>query len=124
MDTQNASTRAFNSSRSPATTAVDNVIRRALKISDPSNADEVAKGLLARYPEDAARIRREQQGLPFSVFKAQQAAAPPATAARRRRPAASTALDVALADLTTNPKLADIRPELRGWDTTIRRAAA
>jgi hypothetical protein len=26
--------------------------RRSLKVSDPRNADEVAKGLLARYPVD------------------------------------------------------------------------
>jgi hypothetical protein len=124
MAPQNGSTNAFTSSRSPATAAVDNVLRRALKISDPNNADEVAKGLLARYPDDAARIRREQMGLPFSVFRAQLPAAPQPYQGRPETTAASNALDIALTDLTTNPKLADIRPELRGWDTTIRRAAA
>jgi hypothetical protein len=123
MDTQNASTRAFNSSRSLATAAVDNVIRRALKVADPNNADEVAKGLLARYPDDAARIKREQLGLPFSVFRAQQPAPRPYQG-RREMDGASAALESALTDLTTNPKLIDVRPEMSGWSTTIRRAAA
>ena len=29
---------------------VDELVRRALKVSDPRNPDEVAKGLLASYP--------------------------------------------------------------------------
>ncbi|MHB8267809.1 hypothetical protein [Bradyrhizobium sp.] len=124
MDTQNASTRAFNSSRSPATAAVDNVIRRALKISDPNNADEVVKGLLARYPDDAARIKREQLGLPFSVFKMQQPAVIQPYRGRPESTAASATLDAALTRLTTTPDLADVEPELRGWSATIQRAAS
>ena len=49
MDPQNASTRAFTGDRSPARAAVDNVMRRSLKISNPYDPAEVAKGLLARY---------------------------------------------------------------------------
>jgi hypothetical protein len=67
MDPQNASTRAFTGDRSPARAAVDNVMRRSLKISNPYDPAEVAKGLLARYGDEAERIKREQQGLPFSV---------------------------------------------------------
>src|ERR1700730_10904509 len=77
MDTQNGSTRSSTSDRSPATAAVDGIFRRLLKISNPGNPDEVAKGLLARYGDEARRIQREQQGLPFSVAQAQTAAAPP-----------------------------------------------
>src|SRR3981081_3892305 len=82
MDTQNSSTRSSNSDRSPATAAVDGFFRRVLKISNPGNPDEVAKGLLARYGDEALRIKREQQGLPFSVAQAQAAAAPPPAAGR------------------------------------------
>ena len=71
MDPQNASTRAFTGDRSPARAAVDNVLRRSLKISNPYDPAEVAKGLLARYRDEAERIKREQQGLPFSVMQAQ-----------------------------------------------------
>jgi len=76
----------------------------------------VAKGLLARYGDEALRIKREQQGLPFSVAQAQAAAGPPQAAGRRPEVnAASTALDTALNGLTTDPDLSDIEPELRGW---------
>src|SRR5712671_433713 len=125
MDTQNSSTRSSTSDRSPATAAVDGFFRRLLKISNPGNPDEVAKGLLARYGDEALRIKREQQGLPFSVAQAQAAAAPPPAASRRPEVnTASTALDTALNALTTDPDLSDIEPELRGWSQTIREAAS
>ena len=82
MDPQNASTRAFTGDRSPARAAVDNVMRRSLKISNPYDPAEVAKGLLARYRDEAERITREQQGLPFSVMQAQPS---PRDAPRHRR---------------------------------------
>jgi hypothetical protein len=126
MDQQNPSTRAFTSDRSPATAAVDNLLRRALKISDPRNPDEVAKGLLARYTDEATKIRRERQGLPFSVMHAQQVAAPVPVngAVRPEVRAAQDALDAALNALTTDADLVDIAPELRGWSSTIQRAAS
>ena len=125
MDTQNPSTRSSNSDRSPATAAVDGIFRRVLKISNPGNPDEVAKGLLARYGDEARRIQREQQGLPFSLAQAQAAAGPPPAAGRRPEVStASSALDTALTGLTTDPDLADIEPEMRGWSQTIRQAAS
>jgi hypothetical protein len=125
MDTQNPSTRSSTSDRSPATAAVDGIFRRVLKISNPGNPDEVAKGLLARYSDEARRIQREQQGLPFSVAQAQAAAGPAPAAGRRPEVStASTALDAALTGLTTDPDLSDIEPELRGWSQTIREAAS
>lgn len=122
---QNPSTRAFTDNRSPATAAVDSVLRRALKVSDPRNAEEVAKALLARYADEAATIKREQQGLPFSVVQAQAPVTPQLNGASRPEVrTASNALDAALTVLTTSPDLADIAPEMRGWRTTIERAAA
>lgn len=125
MDPLNASTRAFTGDRSSATAAVDNVLRRALRVSDPRDADEVAKALLARYSDEATRIRREQQGLPFSVMQAQAPVSlQQAGGVRPELAAAQTTLDTALTSLTTSPDLADVVPELRGWASTIRRAAA
>jgi hypothetical protein len=122
MNGQNPSNPASTGPRSPAAAMVDSVIRKALRISDPRNADEVARGLLARYPDDAARIKRERMGLPFSVYAAQPVA--PTHTGRPEATAALTALDAALTRLTTDPDLADIAPELRGWSSIIRRAAA
>jgi hypothetical protein len=124
MAPQNGSTRSFANDSSTAAATVDNVIRRVLKVSDPRNPDAVANALLLRYSDEAEKIKREQLGLPFTVMRAHQAAAPLQTRGRPEIQAASNALDVALTDLTTNPKLADIQPELRGWSETIRRAAA
>ena len=122
MNGQNPSTRAFSGDRSPARAAVDNLMRRALKISNPYDADEVAKGLLKLYPDDAAKIEREKLGLPFSMFRAQPVlAARPA--GRPEALAATDGLEAALTQLTTSPDLADVAPEMRGWATTIRRAA-
>src|ERR1700681_3796287 len=121
MDTQNGSTRSSTRDRSPATAAVDGIFRRLLKISNPGNPDEVAKGLLARYGDEARRIQREQQGLPFSVAQAQAAAAPPPAGGRRTEvAAASDALNAALTSLTTDADLSDVAPELRGWSQTIQ----
>ena len=105
--------------------AVDNVMRRSLKISNPYDPAEVAKGLLARYRDEAERIKREQQGLPFSVMQAQAPVAPPTNGTGRpemRR--ATDAIEAALKELTTSPDLADIQPELSGWASMIRRACA
>jgi hypothetical protein len=122
MNGQNPSTRAFSGDRSPARAAVDNLMRRALKISDPYDATEVAKGLLALYPDDAARIEREKLGLPFSMYRPLPVpAARPA--GRPEAVAATDGLEAVLTQLTTSPDLADVAPEMRGWATTIRRAA-
>jgi hypothetical protein len=122
MNGQNPSTRAFSGDRSPARATVDNLMRRALKISNPYDADEVAKGLLNLYPDDAAKIEREKLGLPFSVYRTQpMVAARPA--GRPEALAANDGLEAVLTQLTTSPELADVAPEMRGWATTIRRAA-
>ena len=111
-----------SSSRPPAMAMVDNVFRRALRVKDPRDADEVAQRLLARYPDDAAQIRREQLGAPASVLLPQPIALRPAGLPEAA--SASEALEAALNQLTSDPDLADIAPELRGWSSVIRRAAA
>jgi hypothetical protein len=124
MEPNNPATRTITSDRSPATAAVDNLLRRSLKISDPGNADQVAKGLLERYPEDAAKMKRERMGVPFSVMPTPVVTAAPSGTGRPEVRTANDALDRALTQLTTSPDLADVVPEMRGWAATIRRAAA
>jgi hypothetical protein len=123
MGPNDPATRTITSDRSPPTAAVDNLLRRALKISDPRNADEVAKGLLARYPDDAAKIKREQMGVPFSIMAAQPVVVAPAIG-RPDLTAATDTLERTLTELTSSPDLADVAPEMRGWATIIRRANA
>ncbi|MGM4915038.1 hypothetical protein [Rhizobium sp. 768_B6_N1_8] len=52
--------------RSAATVAVDNFLRKSLRVSDPRDPLQIANALLARYPEEAERDRRERAGLPYS----------------------------------------------------------
>lgn len=125
MDNYNPATRTITVARSPSGVAVDNLLRRSLKIADPNNADEVAKALMERYAEDADRIRREKEGLPFTAYTdRERARAATAGPMREEIAQAMNDLDRDLAVLTTDIQLKDIAPELRGWGSTIRRAAS
>ena len=47
--------------------ALDNLIRRELKVADPNDPNQIAQALLTRYKEDprAVAISQEAKGLPF-----------------------------------------------------------
>lgn len=104
---------------------LDNLIRRELKVGDPTDAKQVADALLERYQSDArARaIAQESRGLPFL----QSASAAPIV----RETTTATTLDMEqaindvnmdLRELTTNNLLKDVVPELQGWSDAIRSA--
>lgn len=107
--------------------ALDNLIRRELRVADPSDARQVAQALLDRYKADprAAAIEQEARGLPFL-----QASAPaPAVVAQPTSSAAEwqQALDDVDADLRSliaDPLVKDVAAELRGWGQAIRSAMA
>src|SRR5262245_64179436 len=50
--------------RSPAAVKVDNLLRQVLKVSDPYDPAQIAKGLLDRYAGDAWQLEAERLGLP------------------------------------------------------------
>jgi hypothetical protein len=104
--------------------AVDNLMRRALRIQDPHNADQVAKALLSRYADEAAKIKRERDGLPFVVTPAMVPALATIGSAQGIIRGAMDSLERTLSALLNEVQLADILSELRGWATQIRRAAA
>lgn len=107
--------------RSPRTIAVDNFLRKALRVSDPRDPSQIANALLARYPEDAERDRRERAGLPYASM-------PDYAPVAQGGPGASSAelaqaqddLERDLQTLTTASQLKDIRVELTGWGRAIR----
>jgi hypothetical protein len=110
--------------RSPSSLAVDNVLRRVLKVRDPGDSGQVAKALLDRYTDQANAMRNERSGLPV----APQAPATPVIMAA----SASFAVEVAQAyddfqrDMRTlidDSQLKDIKAELDGWSRAIRLAA-
>lgn len=103
--------------------ALDDLIRRELRVSDPSDAQQVARALRERYQADprAQAIDQEALGLPTV-----QGLAPAPT-----RLAAPTSIDVEmaqagddierdLAELCQSNLLKDCAPELRGWAQAIR----
>ncbi|WP_299488006.1 hypothetical protein [Acaryochloris sp. IP29b_bin.137] len=103
--------------------ALDNLIRRELRVSDPNNAQEVADALLNRYKEtpQAIAIDREAEGLPFLLT--------PSTPAPMMRVETSSDAEMQqamddverdLQELTSNAILKDVTPELEGWAMAIR----
>ena len=105
--------------------ALDNLIRRELKVGDPSDPVQVAQALLTRYQDDprARAIAQEAQGLPFLLSA-------PAPAVAAQAPTSSTAewnqavsdVNRDLQELTTNALLKDVTPEIQGWAQAVRSA--
>lgn len=107
--------------------ALDNLIRRELKVGDPNDSAQIASALLERYKGDprARAISQEAQGLPFLQTVPSSPTvvqAPTSSSAEWEQATSDTNRD--LAELTTNPLLKDVTPELQGWAQAIRSALA
>lgn len=107
--------------------ALDNLIRRELKVSDPNDAKQVAEALFTRYKDTprAAAIAREAQGVPFALSPA--TAMPMAQVMRSSDTEWQQAVNDVERDLqalSENAILKDIKPELQGWTMAIRSAIA
>ena len=106
--------------------ALDNLIRRELKVADPSDPIQVAQALLTRYQSDprAIAIAQEAQGLPFllSAPVAANAGALAPTSSSVEWDQAVSDVDRDLQELTTNALLKDVTPELQGWAQAVRSA--
>lgn len=112
-------------SRSPQSIAVDNLLRRQLRIADPKDPAQIAQGLLTRYPDTLDQMRREREGINYAAPDMQ--IAPPSASAG----AAATELALAqddlerdIATLTQSSELKEIQVELRGWGRAVRQAAS
>jgi hypothetical protein len=112
-------------SRSAKSVTVDNLMRRALRVSDPDDPVQVADGLLARYPEIADRIERERLGLNRrSIAEPKLADGGLAGAGGAEVAQAKDDLERDLATLLHASELKDIAVELKGWGRAVRKAAA
>ena len=110
--------------RSAATVAVDNFLRKALRVSDPRDPDQIANALLSRYPQEAERDRRERAGLPYSSvpdFVLPTSSGGPSSVELVQ---AQDDLERDLQTLATSSQLKDIRIELIGWGRSIRQIAS
>ncbi|QSA97005.1 hypothetical protein [Methylococcus sp. EFPC2] len=105
--------------------ALDNLIRRELKVSDPNDPQQIANALLERFKEDprARAINQEARGLPF--LQALQISSPVAqasTSTDTELRQAKDDIDRDLQELLTNSLLKDVTPEIEGWAQAVRSA--
>lgn len=110
--------------RTPAAMALDNLIRRKLRVGDPMDAKEVVKALQSFYQEESQAMQREAEGLPFfrvAAIPVQREAAPVMRAEVKQ---AEEDVERDLAHLTTHTLLKDVQAELTGWAYTLRGAVS
>ena len=126
-DTPDASsaTGAVSGPPSKAKLALDNLLRRELRVGDPNNAQQVAKALFERYQHQprAMGIKTEAQGLPF--LRTPQTfvpAAPDNTATSVDLKRATDDVHKDLEQLSRSNLLKDIDAEIGGWADGIRGA--
>jgi hypothetical protein len=122
MAQNNGSSGSLNN---PSRMALDNLLRRELKVSDPNDAKQVAEALLTRYKNTprAAAITREAEGVPFLLSTPMMASLPQsATSSQAEWQQAADDVEQDLYELTNNAILKDIKTELQGWGTAIRSA--
>ena len=104
------------------TAALDNLIRRELKVSDPRNPAQVAEALLARYQSDprSQAIAQEAAGAPFLQSTVPQLAPVASTSSSTKEwEQAVSDIDGDLQELTINSLLRDELPEIKGWALAI-----
>jgi len=108
--------------RTPMAVTVDNIIRRRLRIGDPSNPREVAEGLRRLFASEARGLDLEASGLPLLPAASYAPSPVPVSAGP-----SGTELDQATADidrdlqaLINDAQLKDVEPELQGWGQAIR----
>jgi hypothetical protein len=105
--------------------ALDNIIRRELKVGDPNDPKQVAEALLTRYKDTprAQAISQEAKGLPFLLSApAMPAVVQAPTSSDAELQQAKDDVDRDLQELTTNSLLKDVTPELQGWAQGVRSA--
>ncbi len=105
--------------------AIDNLIRRELKVGDPSDPKQIANALADRYQSDvrAQAIGGEARGLPFlrsPTPMVAEAPSPTATNVDLDQAKSDVAQDVQM--LVRDNLTKDIRPELEGWQSVIQRS--
>jgi len=103
----------------------DNLLRRELKVADPSDAKQVAQALMTRYKNDprAKAMDQEARGLPFAMSPGYQPMSPAAPIASDNEwQQANDDVERDLRELTTSVELKDTSLELAGWAHGIRSA--
>lgn len=122
IDKQNTSTMAME--RSPSAMALDNLLRRKLRVSDPADAGQIADALKKIYQDESHALEQEAAGVPFLQSLQSPLRTETEAASRVELTEAIGDVNRDLTSLTNNALLKDAHPELNGWATTIRSAIA
>jgi hypothetical protein len=108
-----------NGNSTPVSVLADNLMRRVLRINDPSSPVEVAAGLGRAYPLESTELEEEIQGLPIGP-------PPPATLpmaapsmAGAEMVQAQNNIQTDLDFLTRSSQLKEVQVELQSWGETI-----
>ena len=118
--TNNRTNNINNNGSTPVSVLADNLMRRVLRINDPSNPMEVAQGLGRAYPLESAELDEEIQGLPIG---------PPGPAFRPSMAPSMAGRELAqtqayiqrdLDFLTGSSQLKEVEVELQSWGETLR----
>jgi hypothetical protein len=107
--------------------ALDNLLRRELKISDPNDPQAVANALLERFKDDprASAISQEAKGLPFlQALSMPNLPVQSATSSSAELQQAKDDVERDLQELLTNSLLKDVTQEIQGWAQAVRSAIA
>lgn len=110
--------------RSQAAVSLDNLIRRHLRVSDPSDPEAISKALRERYADEQQALDQEAAGLPFFKVTRTQAGPVGEGVLRAEERQAKDDVHKDLTALTTNAVLKDIHPELQGWAHHLRQVVA
>lgn len=102
--------------------ALDNLLRRELKVGDPSDPAQIAQALLNKYQHDprANAIAMEAKGLPFLHSAAPTALTQSPTSTDLELQQAKNDVERDLQELLSDALVKDIQPEIQGWAQAIR----
>jgi hypothetical protein len=114
---------SVSSTRSPAATALDDLVRRQLRVSDPHDAQAISRALRERYAADDKALSLEAAGLPFRLAPV-EVQRPVVTSTSAEVIQARDDVGRDLEALLNDALLKDVAPELRGWSHSIRRTMA
>lgn len=106
--------------RSPATVALDDLVRRRLRVSDPTDPHEIALALERAYPVEKVKLTREAEGMPFATGRVLPPPhLAPVAGLNEEAELAVDALERDIAALRDETLLADVKAEIRGWGSGI-----
>jgi hypothetical protein len=124
MQSEKQNTSSITMDRSPNAVAMDNLVRRKLRVSDPTDAGQIADALRKIYKDESHALDQEAAGVPFLPVRQAPPTVETSTATGAELTEAINDVNRDLTSLTNNALLKDVHPELNGWATAIRSAIA